>query len=405
MTGQQTKTARAPRGPFKRFVITVAASVGVLSIGVLVFKAVVGWVFPVASGSMQPTIATGDWVYVRYGNDEPERYEIVVIDNLAGGAMIKRAFGLMSEFLTIDPTGDVRINGKMVDDCEARPKPIPIFDSTLQSIGELWHHGGTTSDPWTRTTAEGRGEVWRVDGRAVKGGQALGLLRFHEPIDDGVLLADGTREFGRYTVHDAVVEFDARVIAPGGRVRVELTEQGDTFVAFIDFDHEASRRKIATVRYTSDPALREPGPEIIGVGNVEAPIGEWLTIRFSNIDNRLTFSVNDQVLTADYDALGNTLHPSALRGEAISLGERARLGAEALDMEVRNIRIFRDFHIVPHGDFGVDGVITLRSDQIFVLGDSSADSRDSRVTGPIQMERVIGTAKAIVWPRHHAKGL
>ncbi|MEM8710130.1 MAG: S26 family signal peptidase, partial [Planctomycetota bacterium] len=67
-------------------------------------------------------------------------------------------------------------------------------------------------------------------------------------------------------------------------------------------------------------------------------------------------------------------------------------------MEVKNVRVLRDFHVVPRGEFGVGRTLTIGTDQIFVLGDNSSSSRDSRDRGPIPEANVIGTAKAVVKP-------
>ena len=71
-------------------------AIGVILAGVsaVLFKAKVGWFFPVVSGSMAPTVETGEWVFLRYDVDPLERFDIVAFTGVGGGASIKRVIGL-----------------------------------------------------------------------------------------------------------------------------------------------------------------------------------------------------------------------------------------------------------------------------------------------------------------------
>lgn len=399
--GSKAKTPHeAPswRTRLKRWGIAVGGATALLAFAAVAFRAAVGWVFPVASGSMEPVIETGDWVFIRYGNENIERFDLVAYTDVAGGTSLKRAVGIGPENFAIDEAGDIRINGRLLPDAPGRPDPIPMFDSSLQSIGAHFRHGGTALDPWERLNEAGPEEVWRVDGRLVDRGAATGLLRFMDRVDDGWLSPDGTRVSGKNVVQDVIVEFEARVVEPGGILLVELVEQGDTFVAFMRFDGVARPHHAGILRYT------DRRPEHFVFEPMAPPESDWFSVRFSNVDNRLKFTVGGDELEANYDAAGNTPRPGRPQN-ALSIGERVRFGAQGLILEVRNVRVWRDFHVIAKGEFGAGRTLALGTGEIFVLGDSSAISRDSRERGPIPVSRVVGHARAVVWPFENAKEL
>lgn len=45
--------------------------------------------------------------------------------------------------------------------------------------------------------------------------------------------------------------------------------------------------------------------------------------------------------------------------------------------------------------------VTLDADQVYVMGDHRANSRDSRVNGAVSEEQVVGRAVAVIWPTSH----
>ncbi len=392
-------------------ILLCTAGAALLLVGaIVVMRSTIGWVYPVGSGSMEPWISTGDWVYVSFDSDELDRYECVVFADVGGGASVKRALGLPTESFRIDGAGDVRINGVLLSiDDPGRPEPIPVFDSTLASLEPAWQHGTEAFDPWERMTDPGPNEEWRLDGSSVGRGAELGLLRFQERIDDGYLGPDGVLHHGTYVVHDVIVEFEAKIERMGGILQVQLTEQGDIFDAYIPVYPGTAQHTAYLRRALADKALhpidgKQP-PRLLSQAAVPVPVGEWIQIRFANVDNCLTLEMAGQKVAFDYDKGRNTPHWNSPDGEPYSTGPRVALGATGLEMRVRNIRVLRDFHYVPRGEFGVNGELTLKDNEIFVLGDSSAISRDSRDRGPVSLDRLIGKARSVVWPSKHQRDL
>ena len=381
----------------------VAISFACLAAAVVILKKQVGWFFPVVSGSMEPTVETGEWVFLRYGVDPVERFNVVAFTDVGGGASIKRIIGLPGEVIALDPTGDVRVEGAPLRGEARRPPLTPIFDSRLQSIDEHWRHGGAYADPWSQVGGPkgGPGEVWEMDGSAVARSASLGLLGFHDRVDDGALRPDGTLQRGQQVVHDVAVSFEVKLLDAGGRICVQLMEQGDVFEVSVPIYEGEEEARVDLFRRR---ASREP-VEYFVYGRTPVPIGEWVPVRFSNIDNLLRFELGDFELEFDYDYRGNTLHPTAFDMGAVSLGERVRLGGEGVVLQVRNIRVERDFHISARGAFGAGAPLQLGPDEVFVVGDATAVSRDSRDRGPVSRSRIFGRVDAAVWPLSRARWL
>ena len=383
----------------------------VLAVALAVVRETYGWVFPVTSGSMEPTLSPGDWVFVRYDRSPPERHEIVVIAESGGGASVKRVAGEPGETIRVDAAGDVRVgaSGALPPDSPRRPAAIPLFDSDLQSLGEYWAHGAGDDasmafDPWERLTAAGPGEEWRLDGGAVPRGSGLGLLRFRGSTDDGWLRADGTVAPGVMTAHDLEVSFDLLVEDAGGYLQVELTEQGDVFLAVVRVFAERERCEVYIGRREALGGLSLDGFDLIATGEVALPTGSWLRVRFANSDNRLRFEVGGEAVAAVFEGR-NAPHPLSPDGRPFSLGERVRLGAAGLDIRVRDVVVARDLVVLPVGRYAVDRALALDPDEFFVVGDASSVSRDSRERGPIPTDRLVGRVEWILWPPSRIRDL
>ena len=89
-----------------------ALAIGVAAL--LVLKTFVVDVYPVSSSSMEPTLHRGEWVVVAHGGGRPERGEIVVVRH-GDDVLVKRVCGIGGqggERLTVDPSGDIWVNGE-----------------------------------------------------------------------------------------------------------------------------------------------------------------------------------------------------------------------------------------------------------------------------------------------------
>jgi hypothetical protein len=109
---------------------------------------------------------------------------------------------------------------------------------------------------------------------------------------------------------------------------------------------------------------------------------------------RLSLSVVDGVLRASAGG-------AEVRAPVHAPAGYARLHVEG---DLRRLQVDRDVHytsppIAAHG-LGESRAVSLGATEVFLLGDHSANSRDSRFleVGPIDLSRIIGRAFLRVWP-------
>lgn len=370
-----------------RFAWALAAAALVL-FGVRTF---VGDVYRVTSHSMVPTLREGEHVLVVYDRSIPERFDLVVLSR-GGEAIVKRVVGLPGETVQIGPTGDLFVDGELLPPDAPRPPPIPVFDDRVLSVEDHFAEGGTDVDPWQRT-ADG----WELDAREVPLGSSPGLLRLRAPVGDDWL----DREAGkvrRGVLHqgDLILEAELLVLEPGGRFRALLVEQADTFQFTLDLaDPDAARAELQRTPPAGEPPLAS--------ATFRYRPGEWTRVRFENVDDHLRAELGSSVLEADYGA--NRPHPKDVLGEGLTIGERVMVGGEGCRLRVRALRVWRDLHYTRRGDFGTRTPLRLGPDELFVLGDNSRQSRDSREWGPVRRDEILGRALWVVWPPAAARRL
>lgn len=357
-------------------------------------RAFVGDVYPVASSSMEPALYPGERVWLEYDRSVPRRFEVVVLKGPSGEHLVKRAVGLPGEEFLITPDGDVRIGQTLLSPEVSRPAPVAVFDDRLHAVADHFHHGGTTVDPWREVEPD----VWELDGRELPRGSAAGLLRLARPLHDDRLAADGKIVYGVYPVGDAIVECECLVVEPAGELRLELLEAGDTFECSIDLSHPEAALATLTRRHHPQLGVDESTAAVTELAQTTTRIatGAWTRLRFSNVDNYLSVELDGhELLTCSY----------AKNTPGKSIGERVALGGTGGVLRFRAIRVLRDRHYTARGRYGVQTLQVLGPDEIFVLGDNSADSFDSREFGPVKLSSLLGRPTCVVWPLGRARSL
>jgi signal peptidase I len=367
-----------------------AWTLAVALLAVLALKTFVCDVKHVESGSMEPTIfgspSGGESVLVLNGSFRPKRFDYVVIAREGDSVpLVKRVLGLPTETLQI-VRGDLLFDGKRLPPSIPRPPPIPVFDSRLESASGAFVPAPGQESLWTREDGG-----WGLDARDVKPDSGDGLQSMHRPLTDGFLAPDGSLVEGENDVNDAVVECEVLASEPRGRVLIELVEQGDTFR--FSLEPAASGRAVARI------ARRSAGvpEEILASREVELP-SSWTRLRCSNVDDALAFEIEGAAapICAEYEE--NRFAENDRLREGRSFGPRVRFGGEGGRFEFRALRVLRDLYYTARGTHGVRGAVDLGPDEYFVLGDNSADSRDSREWGPIHGSRIVGRPVWVVWP-------
>jgi len=377
-----------------------------------IVKSTVADVYRVGSGSMRPTIFGGpnpesgvvldERVLVRFGDAEGlSRFDLVVVRRPGEAPIVKRAVGLPGESVGISG-GDLVVDGERLPLDAPRPTPIPVFDDALHEVRDYFVMRAGEGDPWRR-----EGDAWALDATSVEVGFDAGMMLFQKELRDDYVGEDGGRVVGRVEVNDARVECEVAlddVLAEGGRLRFRLVEAGDTFEARIKL-LPGGGAEASLVRFNPS-ILRaagsdDPRIETLATMPVELPRGTWTRIAFENVDNHLLFDVGDARLTADYK--NNEPHPGRTASGLASVGPRVGLGGEACRARFRGIRVLRDLYYVPLGAYGVVAAVVLGPGELFVLGDNSSESRDSRTLGPIPTSDVIGRPTRVIWPPKRAR--
>lgn len=391
--------------------------VGGLVAAVLAFaKVFLADVYRVNSGSMRPTIMGGvderaedtlelsEWVLVNYVDpDSVERFDLVVVEaDDSSDPLVKRAGGLAGEQVAI-VHGDLLVDGKRLPADTARPAPVLVFDDRFGSLRDEW----LFAEPRWR---EHPGE-WIVDAQDVgSSNYAETLMQLRMDLTDGYLRSDGVYVPGRTQVNDGILALEAKIDEGDGCVVMELSEEGDLFRAEFRVEGESARLRILRRNDSIIRALQENGRhddlawEIVHESPIEFARGSWHRLRFANVDNHLFVRVDGLEFVESY-LVNVPLTNVSLSTRRRSLGTRVRFGADGVLGHFRRVRVYRDLFWNASGDYGVKTPYQLGRDEIFVLGDNSTYSTDSRTFGAVPLREVVGQPVAVVWPPDRARSL
>ena len=370
---------------FLRRILLVAL---VAALAVAITRTYVGDVYRVASASMEPTIhASPEQVFVRYERDfTPQRFALVVISGPGSdsGAVVKRAVGLPGESLLISG-GDVLIEGRRLGKEVPRPAPIPIFDSRTQAIQPTF---STPSAPFER-----RDDGWHLDARGRRADLTFARRATDDRMDANGALVAGTREVNDLRV-EGRFEFQH-----SGKFTLRLSEEGDAF----ELELEIRDGLLEHARI-----LRRAGSaELAVLAEADRPAGDragkLCSVAFENIDNHLIGEVGLLRLSADYET--NTPLAGVINDNDRHLQPRVNLAAAELEVRIERLSVSRDLYYTGTGSLGTGSPVALGRDEIFVLGDNSPDSRDSRDFGPVRLADLAGRPAFVVWPLNAARGL
>jgi signal peptidase I len=345
--------------------------------------------YRVDSASMEPYLHgdpdSGEWVAVLYRrHPRLERFAPLVLRRQGEpDPVIKRLAGLPRESVQLSE-GDVLIDGKRLPAGAPRLDLIQVYDSRFEPLDKAFKLGGA----WQPGAASGE---WRLEASAKEAALDVSAT-FSRKILDERLAPDGTRAGGRVEVGDAALELDLALSGVGGHFGLRLAEENDRFDAVLE-PIEAGRVRAALTR-RSGRGTAEPMAQV----ELDWPAGAWRRVRFANVDNRLELALDGgpaclSCTYAENTPMGGQPDPSYRH-----LDPRAAFWASGLTAQVRAVRILRDRHYTERGDYGVRQPLQLGPDELFLLGDNSSESLDSRELGPFSLEDVLGVPLAVVWP-------
>jgi signal peptidase I len=351
---------------------------------VLAVRAFVGDVYYVDSRSMEPVLhgdeTGGEYVFVRFDDHpRPRRFDLVVLDRRGSDELlVKRVVGVGGESVQL-AGGDLYVEGKLLPPGAPRPPLVPVFDSRIHDLAERFRFDDPRS--FVRT-----GDGWRIQaGESARAAYAPRLT-------DDYLAPGGAIVRGDNNANDAAVELALRLEPGWKRWEIVLTEEDDRFSLSL-LPAAEGRATAALLRWTPDDAA----PRVLERAELDLDPSREHRIGFHNLDNELAFELDGApVLRHVYGQ--NT--PIKTRGEGgyVHALPRIELRAGELRAELRRLRVWRDVVYYEHGTFGTARAVTLAPDEVFVVGDNSGESRDSRHWGPSSLDDVIGRPTLVVWP-------
>lgn len=361
-----------------------------LALAVLAVRGFVGDVFLVESSSMEPALhAQNERVFVRFDRGHrPDRFDLVVFTPAQGGAaVVKRAAGLPGESVAVSG-GDLWIEGKRLAVDVPRPEAIATFDA-----GEL---APTEAFAVVNSTLERVGDVWQLDASARRAD--CNLLR---PATDDYFDGSGQRVIGTHEVNDLRVEVSVRAQG-SGRLTLRVTEEGDAFELELDYRDGAvlEARLVHRAGNAAAEIVGRIGGDALGARSSRAAP---LRLELENIDNHVIAGVDGARLVHHY--ADNVPIAGVVDAPRRHLQPRVMISASDLKLDFRQLRLARDLYYTADGPLGTGSPVALGPDELFCLGDNSAQSRDSRVIGAVRLEEVAGRPVAVVWPPPALRGL
>jgi signal peptidase I len=353
----------------------------------LLVRAFVGDVYYVDSRSMAPTLHgganDGEYVFVQFDRSkELERFDVVVLQRPGESEpLVKRVAGLGGETVQV-AAGDLVVQGKLLPPDAPRPPRVLLFDSAYEDL-EPYFSVARHSSRWRRTE---RG--WALDtDRGVSLAEWI-----PRALDDYYDLA-GKRVNGRRNVQDLALDVELRIDGAWAALRLRLTEEGDRFDVVIE---PGAARGRAQARFERRAAPRF-GAEVLASGEIEFDASAPQRVVFSNVDNTLRLDIASTRGALTHSYAENTPMWGVGDGFQHQL-PRAAFGGDGLAAEFTRVRLWRDVFWVDLGRHGVDQPLVLAPAELFVLGDNSGESLDSREWGPALTSWVLGRPRAVVWP-------
>lgn len=234
-------------------------------------------------------------------------------------------------------------------------------------------------------------------------------------------------------VGDLIVEFELDATSASGQVLVDLIKGGHPFLCRLDLQKGTSELTIPGKNASqpkSSEGIRGPGRHRVRLANVDQQLFLWLDGRLVKFDTPTTYDSSDV----------DTTVPN--REDLLPV----RIGSHGAAVDVRRLRIYRDIYYIavkldeedeplrlmadfdpsqpdfPYGNLSPDRVIEffsdpaqwpkfahrrkvefkLDKDQFFMLGDNSAESKDSRLWGKsqyfVERDLLIGKGLVVYWP-------
>ena len=330
------------------------------ALALLSLRAFVGDLFTVGSSSMEPTLFPGDRVLVRFTDELPARGEVVVVRATGDDPLVKRVVGLPGEELSITSSGDLLVDRAPLDRSLGILPLVPVFQATR--CGWL--------PPWSEAPES-----------MAEGGWSLsGSLRTAFDVTDGHLDTEGQWIAGEVSVADLAITLLGLHIREGSTLQLTLTEGGDQL--FVSVLPEGGRATVRLGRSAPLPGAGRDAPSL------RAPLAEGEAPWSGSSPHALTVANLDDRLLVRLD--GAVVLEAALGPATVGPPVQPRVTLEAEEVTFEDLLVERDLHYTRRGAFGVDAPVRLGPGELFLLGDASGRSTDSREFGPVPLGEVLG---------------
>lgn len=375
----------------------------VLAAGVVILRWWFLEILLVPSDSMEPLFhgdpVRGDQVAVfkpYYHFVEPGRFDLVVFQppdrafgTEQGRYMIKRVVALGGELVQIRG-GDLFISPRGSESPKIFVKSysdfgrllIPVWDDRFeQPLIERWSLGSERAPEQDAGKPVLSGSAdWR---------RALSLfsrLAVTNRVDD----AAGQEKSGSQVVHDALLRVELTALAENSGLVVRLNEQQDLF--WFALGGRPEGENVTILHETTD---EQAYPARTSFGGLKS--GSRHVVEVWNIDDNLGIALDGEVLlTFQHVEVPESLGNVRLGVSLGVFGGRAR---------IERVALARDMYYTDPGPGGQDtgkGVL-VPEDSLYVLGDLSQESEDSRHFGPIRRSSLVGRPFAVCLPLSRAR--
>ncbi|MFH1613876.1 MAG: signal peptidase I [Planctomycetota bacterium] len=345
---------------------------------------------------------------------EPRRWDVIVFKNPTEPRInyIKRLIACPGETVEIID-GDIYINGKISRKPPGVQKELwmPVYDNDYQPARpEISRFNGRSWKQPFRLT----GSAWQLRKNIPT------VFSLDSPADETHTMVYDTNagnDFKATCAYDEVVfyphrpncsdlmvRFNVTITSAKGRIGIGLTKYGTLYTAAVDF----SGRMILT-RTRLDGV-----PEQLTCRQVDSPkLDKPIPMQFANVDRQLIFEFGDKKLTYDLGMQPDSteLERAGIPPEVTIFGSGQIIVSHTavfrdiyyLIQQVRNGSVCRAAHGQP---------FTLNADELFVLGDNTANSGDSRYwldegignngisyrSGVVPRDYLMGKAVFVYWP-------
>lgn len=350
----------------------------------------------------------------------PRRWELVVFRGASGSReyVVKRVVGLPGEMIQLSG-GDVIVDGQiarkpldvqramavLIHDDRYRPRTTQPSDGALTGTS-CWHPREEQASGWSLERAEFRyrspeGAKWTelrpIDWIDFHPRQRLGASQDSREapsagINDHYAYNQSRPILELHPVSELLLRCELKVTGSEGTVLLRANDGNHIYEVFLSMD-----KRIAT--FAIDDAIM--AETVVSL----APLADEVTCELSTIDRQFLCAIDGELLFPPFELPENLPINSQAAPQRFTEGCFS-IGARGATVEVRNAQVLRDIYYTRLPEGFAERTPTAESwlvgpDELFLLGDNSPFSQDSRVTAEpgVPMSQLIGRPLVVHAPR------